>query len=139
MRCDPTPRRNRHTSKLGQQPLHVFELDFEANLPIVRSAVKYSKHLVFPSASEGYDICTDTKFDPASSNLVYGPINKARWIYACAKQLMGRVIWGYGMKGLRFTLFRPFNWIGPGLDSIYTPQRGFFTSRYLIFGTYYAW
>src|SRR5579883_1714623 len=26
-----------------QQPLRVFELDFEANLPIVRSAVKYGK------------------------------------------------------------------------------------------------
>ncbi len=34
-----------------QQPLKVFELDFEANLPIVRSAVKYKKHLVFPSTS----------------------------------------------------------------------------------------
>jgi nucleoside-diphosphate-sugar epimerase len=28
------------------------------------------------------------------------------------------------MEGLRFTLFRPFNWIGPGLDSIYTPKEG---------------
>jgi nucleoside-diphosphate-sugar epimerase len=69
-------------------------------------------------------MCSDTEFDPASSNLVYGPINKPRWIYACAKQLMDRVIWGYGMEGLRFTLFRPFNWIGPGLDSIYTPKEG---------------
>ncbi len=69
-------------------------------------------------------MCTDAEFDPASSNLVYGPINKPRWIYACAKQLMDRVIWGYGMEGLRFTLFRPFNWIGPGLDSIYTPKEG---------------
>jgi len=66
----------------------------------------------------------DTEFDPESSPLVYGPINKPRWIYACAKQLMDRVIWGYGMEGLRFTLFRPFNWIGPGLDSIYTSKEG---------------
>jgi nucleoside-diphosphate-sugar epimerase len=69
-------------------------------------------------------MCEDAEFDPAQSNLVYGPINKPRWIYACAKQLMDRVIWGYGMEGLRFTLFRPFNWIGPGLDSIYTPKEG---------------
>lgn len=66
----------------------------------------------------------DAEFDPESSPLVYGPINKPRWIYACAKQLMDRVIWGYGMEGLRFTLFRPFNWIGPGLDSIYTSKEG---------------
>jgi nucleoside-diphosphate-sugar epimerase len=107
-----------------QQPLKVFELDFEANLPIVRSAVKYKKHLVFPSTSEVYGMCEDEQFDPAQSNMVYGPINKPRWIYACSKQLMDRVIWGYGMEGLRFTLFRPFNWIGPGLDSIYTAKEG---------------
>ncbi|MGN6807988.1 MAG: bifunctional UDP-4-keto-pentose/UDP-xylose synthase [Trinickia sp.] len=108
-----------------QQPLRVFELDFEANLPIVRSAVKYRKHLVFPSTSEVYGMCADEEFDPAASPLTYGPINKPRWIYACSKQLMDRVIWGYGMQeGLDFTLFRPFNWIGPGLDSIYTPKEG---------------
>ena len=38
---------------------------------------------------------------------------------------MDRVIWAYGMKGeLDFTLFRPFNWIGAGLDSIHTPKEG---------------
>jgi nucleoside-diphosphate-sugar epimerase len=107
-----------------KEPLKVFELDFEANLPIVRSAHKYGKHLVFPSTSEVYGMSPDAEFDPELSPLVYGPINKPRWIYACAKQLMDRVIWGYGMEGLRFTLFRPFNWIGPGLDSIYTSKEG---------------
>ncbi|MES2830727.1 MAG: bifunctional UDP-4-keto-pentose/UDP-xylose synthase [Pseudomonadota bacterium] len=105
-------------------PLKVFELDFEANLPIVRSAAKYGKHLVFPSTSEVYGMSEDAEFDPASSNMVYGPIDKPRWIYACAKQLMDRVIWGYGMEGLNFTLFRPFNWIGAGLDSIHTAKEG---------------
>jgi len=107
-----------------KEPLRVFELDFEANLPIVRAAVKYRKHLVFPSTSEVYGMCADGEFDPEASNLVYGPIEKQRWIYACSKQLMDRVIWGYGMEGLNFTLFRPFNWIGSGLDSIFTPKEG---------------
>ncbi len=107
-----------------KQPLRVFELDFEANLPIVRSAAKYGKHLVFPSTSEVYGMCHDEQFDPDESELVCGPINKPRWIYSCAKQLMDRVIWGYGMEGLNFTLFRPFNWIGAGLDSIYTTKAG---------------
>jgi nucleoside-diphosphate-sugar epimerase len=107
-----------------KEPLRVFELDFEANLPIVRSAAKYGKHLIFPSTSEVYGMSADTEFDPENSNLVYGPINKSRWIYACSKQLMDRVIWGYGMEGLNFTLFRPFNWIGAGLDSIHTAKEG---------------
>jgi nucleoside-diphosphate-sugar epimerase len=108
-----------------KEPLRVFELDFEANLPIVRQAVKYGKRVIFPSTSEVYGMCRDGEFDPERSELVYGPINKPRWIYACAKQLMDRVIAGYGQQeGLDFTLFRPFNWIGAGLDSIYTPKEG---------------
>jgi nucleoside-diphosphate-sugar epimerase len=103
----------------------VFELDFEANLPIVRAAVRYRKRLVFPSTSEVYGMCADEAFDPETSDLVMGPIGKPRWIYACAKQLMDRVIHAYGMEqGLDYTLFRPFNWIGAGLDSINTAKEG---------------
>src|SRR5438552_2748335 len=108
-----------------KEPLRVFELDFEANLPIVRACVRHKKRLVFPSTSEVYGMSPDRQFDPESSSLVYGPINKQRWIYACSKQLMDRVIWAYGEKeGLDFTLFRPFNWIGSGLDSLATAKEG---------------
>jgi len=108
-----------------KEPLRVFELDFEANLPIIRSAVKYKKRVLFPSTSEVYGMCDDAEFDPYASDLVMGPIDKQRWIYACSKQLMDRVIWAYGaQQGLDFTLFRPFNWIGAGLDSIHTPKEG---------------
>ena len=108
-----------------KEPLRVFELDFEANLPIVRACVKYGKRILFPSTSEVYGMSTDAEFDPYSSSLVYGPIEKQRWIYACSKQLMVRVIWAYGaQENLDFTLFRPFNWIGAGLDSIHTAKEG---------------
>ena len=108
-----------------REPLRVFELDFEANLPIVRSCVKYGKRILFPSTSEVYGMSRDAEFDPYKSELVLGPIDKQRWIYSCSKQLMDRVIWAYGsMKQLDFTLFRPFNWIGAGLDSIHTPKEG---------------
>lgn len=108
-----------------KDPLRVFELDFEANLPIVRQCVKYRKRIIFPSTSEVYGMSGDSEFDPENSDLVYGPINKPRWIYACSKQLMDRVIAAYGMQqGLDYTLFRPFNWIGAGLDSIHTPKEG---------------
>ena len=108
-----------------KEPLRVFELDFEANLPIIRQAVKYKKRIVFPSTSEVYGMCRDAEFDPETSELVLGPINKPRWIYSCSKQLMDRVIAAYGMEQrLDYTLFRPFNWIGAGLDSINTPKEG---------------
>jgi nucleoside-diphosphate-sugar epimerase len=108
-----------------REPLRVFELDFEANLPIVRACVRWGKRIVFPSTSEVYGMCADAEFDPEASSLVLGPIGKPRWIYACAKQLLDRVIHAYGMeRGLDYTLFRPFNWIGSGLDSINTPKEG---------------
>ena len=106
-------------------PLRVFELDFEANLPVVRACVKHGKRLIFPSTSEVYGMCTDREFDPHHSQLVLGPINKPRWIYSCAKQMMDRVIWAYGMqRDLDFTLFRPFNWIGPGQDDLHASNPG---------------
>ena len=107
------------------RPLEVFELDFEANLPIVRACVKRGKRLIFPSTSEVYGMCPDERFDADSSNLVLGPINKQRWIYSCCKQLMDRVVWAYGAAGkLDFTLFRPFNWVGPGLDDLHAAKEG---------------
>ncbi|MFL6623933.1 MAG: bifunctional UDP-4-keto-pentose/UDP-xylose synthase [Sulfurifustis sp.] len=108
-----------------QDPLRVFELDFEANLDIVRKCVRYKKRVVFPSTSEVYGMSTDREFDEDTSHLVLGPIAKQRWIYSCSKQLLDRVIYAYGAQvGLRFTLFRPFNWIGPKLDNILEPKEG---------------
>jgi nucleoside-diphosphate-sugar epimerase len=106
-------------------PLRVFELDFEANLAVVRQCVKYRKRLVFPSTSEVYGMSPDGVLDEEASPLVYGPIHKQRWIYAASKQLLDRVIYGYGVHhALDYTLIRPFNFIGPNLDNIDEPKEG---------------
>lgn len=106
-------------------PLGVFELNFEANLKVVRWAVKYGKRLIFPSTSEVYGMAADESFSETKTNLVYGPIDKVRWIYACSKQMLDRLIYAYGRDhGLDYTCFRPFNWIGPKLDSITSARLG---------------
>jgi len=108
-----------------RNPLRVFELDFEENLRVVRYCAKYGKRVLFPSTSEVYGMCADDHFDEDNSRLVLGPIRKQRWIYSCSKQLLDRVIWAYGAtQGLPFTLFRPFNWIGPRLDSLESARIG---------------
>jgi len=66
----------------------------------------------------------DKEFDSDTTELVLGPIHKQRWIYSCVKQLLDRIIYAYGQQGLQFTLFRPFNWIGSGLDSMDDPKEG---------------
>lgn len=108
-----------------RNPLRVFELDFEENLKIIRDCVKYNKRIIFPSTSEVYGMCEDEVFDEDHSTLTVGPINKQRWIYSISKQLLDRVIWAYGEKeNLQFTLFRPFNWMGPRLDSLNAARIG---------------
>ena len=104
-------------------PIKVFELDFEANLPIVRWCAKYHKHLVFPSTSEVYGCSEEAEFNENTTKLVTGPIKEERWIYSTSKQLMDRVIYALGNHGtepLNYTIFRPFNWFGPRLDRLVT-------------------
>ncbi|MDR1375809.1 MAG: bifunctional UDP-4-keto-pentose/UDP-xylose synthase [Holosporaceae bacterium] len=108
-----------------QDPLKIFEVDFEGNLQIIKWAVKHNKRIIFPSTSEVYGMCEDEEFDEETSNLIAGPIGKQRWIYSCSKQMLDRVIYAHGLKnGLRYTLFRPFNWIGPRLDDIFKAESG---------------
>ena len=108
-----------------KDPLRVFELDFEANLDVVRKCAKYKKRIIFPSTSEVYGMCPDPELNEESSPMVYGPIEKQRWIYACSKQLLDRVIYAYGVRdNVDYTLFRPFNWIGPKLDNVFEHKEG---------------
>jgi len=108
-----------------EDPIGVYNLDFEMNIQIIKQCVKYHKRVVFPSTSEVYGACADPEFKEDESYLVVGPISKERWIYSCCKQLLDRVIYGYGTRGhLEFTLFRPFNWVGPRLDSLDTAKEG---------------
>ncbi|MCQ2955617.1 MAG: bifunctional UDP-4-keto-pentose/UDP-xylose synthase [Opitutales bacterium] len=102
------------------KPLSVFELDFEANLQVIRWCVKYHKRVIFPSTSEVYGMAPDASFDEHATCCVLGPIEKQRWIYSCCKQLMDRIIYAYGYEqGLSYTIFRPFNFIGAKLDNIH--------------------
>ncbi len=108
-----------------KDPLRVFELDFEANLDIVRKCAKYKKRVIFPSTSEVYGNSPDAELNEETSQMVYGPIEKQRWIYACSKQLLDRVIYAYGVRdNVDYTLFRPFNWIGPQLDNVFEAKEG---------------
>ncbi len=108
-----------------KDPVKVYNLDFESNVEVIKMCLKYGKRVVFPSTSEVYGMCPDEAFDEYESPLVLGPIPKERWIYSCIKQMLDRLIWAYGKhEGLSFTLFRPFNFIGPRLDDIKAKAEG---------------
>ena len=109
-------------------PLDVFHLNFTENLRIVEHCVKYSKLIVQFSTCEVYGrtVAGVLGKDPAgmafpfnedTSPLIMGPVKNHRWIYACAKQLLERVLHAYGLEdGLNYTIIRPSNFIGPRID-----------------------
>ena len=64
-------------------------------------------------------------FSEDATDFILGPVNKHRWIYSCAKQLLERVIHAYGIReGLNWSVVRPFNFIGPKIDYLTTAQEG---------------
>lgn len=107
-----------------ERPMDVFELDFEENLRIIKFCHQHKRRVIFPSTSEVYGKSA-APFDEETSDLTYGPIQYSRWIYACSKQLLDRVIFALNQKApFEFTLFRPFNWMGPYLDSLESSSEG---------------
>ena len=105
-------------------PLQVIDANFTHLIPLVEACAAQRVRLIHFSTAEVYglralDAAGETmqEMQEDSSSLVLGPIHRERWTYACAKQLLERVIWAHGQHGqLPFTIIRPFNTIGPRMD-----------------------
>jgi UDP-apiose/xylose synthase len=103
------------------RPQEVIEANFTHLVPLVELCAAHRRWLIHFSTCEVYG-----KPQPGSgsatlnedhSPLVLGPVSRERWTYACAKQLLERLIWACGRhRDLPFTIIRPFNVIGPRMD-----------------------
>lgn len=105
-------------SRYVTAPLEVFDLNFLQNLEIARSCIAHGKRLVQYSSAEVYGKALGgTAFSEDESDLVFGPVQKQRWIYGSAKALLERVLYAHGIAGdLEYTIFRPFNFLGSRID-----------------------
>jgi UDP-apiose/xylose synthase len=105
-------------------PLEVIDASYTDLVPVVKACAAAGRRLVHFSTCEVYGrVSLDEAGGPIaamsedSSGLFLGPVSRERWSYACAKQLLERVVWAYGAHGgLAFTIVRPFNVIGPRMD-----------------------
>lgn len=105
-------------------PLEVIDASFTHLLPLVKLCSDRHVRLIHFSTAEVYGRrALDATGQPAlemtedESCSVLGPVHRERWTYACAKQLMERVIWAHGQHhDLEFSIVRPFNTIGPRMD-----------------------
>lgn len=107
-------------------PLEVIDASYTDLVPLVKLCAERKRWLIHLSTCEVYGRRALTangrpsrRMDEERTALFLGPIHRERWTYAAAKQLLERVIWAYGQHGgLKFTVVRPFNVIGPRMDFI---------------------
>ncbi len=99
-------------------PVEVFDLNFMQNLRVAESCIKHNTRLIQFSSAEVYGKSLEGgEYSEETSDVVFGPVNKQRWIYATAKLLLDRVLYAHGTAGnLDYTIIRPFNFIGPRID-----------------------
>ena len=101
-----------------ESPLEVVNLNFFENMKILEYCLHHQKRLVQYSTSEVYGKRSrDEEYNDDTSDLIMGPVQKQRWIYASSKQLLERIIYAHGLKGdLDYSIIRPFNFVGPRFD-----------------------
>lgn len=117
-------------SEYIKQPVNTINSNFTDAQDCINFCVEFNKHLVHFSTCEVYGRTlssyglpeSDPKnylLDEETTPMIMGAVSAQRWCYACAKQLVERLIYAHGSQnGLKFTIVRPYNWIGPRMDYI---------------------
>ena len=113
-------------------PIFTFDVGFRGNLQVFDYCAEFDRRLIQFSTSEVYgkspSVYVPDKafpFNEETSNLIMGPINRHRWIYACGKQLLERIIHAYGIKkNFHYSVIRPFNYIGEMIDYLPSQKSG---------------
>lgn len=112
-----------HPSKFVQEPLEVVQLNLFDTLNVVNACAKHNRWLMHFSTSEVYGKTggSDKPFREDETDCILGPIVNQRWIYSNAKQLLDRIIHAHAAQNsLKYSLVRPFNFVGPLMDHIMT-------------------
>ncbi|MCF7223783.1 NAD-dependent epimerase/dehydratase family protein [Marilutibacter chinensis] len=118
-------------AQYNTRPLDVIRTNLFDSYPIVEACARANKWLVYFSTSEVYgrtlSSYTQTEVDDPGlyelredqTPLIMGPVSNQRWTYACAKQMMERIIYAHhATSGMPFTIIRPLNFFGPRMDYI---------------------
>lgn len=122
-------------SQYNTMPISVIRSNLFDVYPVVRLCSEAGRWLINFSTSEVYgrtiasyvdgsDYDTPALYEMFEDDtpLIMGPISNQRWTYACAKQMVERLVFAHHREdGLPFTIVRPFNFFGPRMD--YIPQR----------------
>lgn len=94
----------------------VIRSNYDHPAALAEACAKSGAWLIHFSTSEVYGRTAEDsgELDEDTTELVFGPVLSSRWSYATAKLLAERFI--AGLDGLRWTVVRPFNFVGPYMD-----------------------
>lgn len=116
-----------------ETPVEVIESNYVKPYQILQLCARYGSWLIHFSTCEVYgkskelllSDCSGSSerapdiFNEDHTQMIVGPVQAQRWCYAVAKQLYERTLYAWGVqKGLRYSIIRPFNFIGPQMDYI---------------------
>jgi len=116
-------------SEYIKQPVNTINSNFTDAQDCIKYCVEGGAHLIHFSTCEVYgrtlksyglpDTEENYILDEETTPMIMGPVSAQRWCYACAKQLVERLVYAHGSENnLKFTIIRPYNWIGPRMDYI---------------------
>ena len=109
-------------SQYNTRPVDVIHENFSHLVPLVDLCTQRGRRLIHFSTCEVYgrgegENGNARQMSEDQTPLILGPVSMERWTYACAKQLLERLIWARVQHdGLSATIVRPFNVIGPRMD-----------------------
>lgn len=103
-------------SRYMGEACEVIRSNYDHPAALASACAKSGAWLVHFSTSEiyGKTAVESGELEEDSTPAVFGPVTASRWSYATAKLLAERFI--AGLPGLRWTVVRPFNFVGPYMD-----------------------
>lgn len=103
-------------SRYMGEACEVIRSNYDHPAALATACAKSGSWLVHFSTSEIYGrTAPDSgELEEDSTPAVFGPVTASRWSYATAKLLAERFI--AGLPGLKWTVVRPFNFVGPYMD-----------------------
>ena len=103
-------------SRYMGEACEVIRSNYDHPAALAEACAKSGAWLVHFSTSEiyGKTSADSGELFEDSTPAVFGPVSASRWSYATAKLLAERFI--AGLPGLRWTVVRPFNFVGPYMD-----------------------
>lgn len=107
-----------------KHPILTFETDFELNMGVIDALRIEHVPFIHFSTCEVYGKKGKNRvMNEDTSELIFGPAQSLRWIYAVSKLLLEQIILSYNRdKSMESIIVRPFNIIGPDIDWLPTEK-----------------